>query len=201
MIKNISSLKKYNFFSFLKLLIQLLLTKIYFREFLLLRHPYYIRNIGKISGGRNLTAGPGLIIDILNKDAILQIGNNVRIYHNVHFGVMKSLIIGDDVLIASKVFISDHNHGIYSGDFSSSPTSIPNERPIYSKPVVIGSLCWIGEGVCILPGVTLGSGCIIGAGSVVTKSIRSNCIAVGNPAKIIKTWDFSNEIWIDCDDI
>lgn len=53
-------------------------------------------------------------------------------------------------------------------------------------PVKIGDGCWIGGGVIILPGVSIGGGTVIGAGSVVTKDIPSNCVAVGNPCRVIK---------------
>lgn len=61
--------------------------------------------------------------------------------------------------------------------------------------VEIGEYCWIGEKVMILPGVTIGDWCIIGAGSVVNKSIPSYSIAAGNPAKVIKRYNFETHIW------
>ena len=65
------------------------------------------------------------------------------------------------------------------------------ERPIVeqgwvSRPVEIGSDCWIGMGVCILPGARLGDRCIVGAGSVVTGELDPDSVAVGNPARVIK---------------
>lgn len=68
-------------------------------------------------------------------------------------------------------------------------------QPLESKPVSIGDGCWIGEKVCILPGVTIGKKCIIGAGSVVIKSIPDYSIAAGNPAKVIKQYNFENHNW------
>lgn len=56
----------------------------------------------------------------------------------------------------------------------------------FALPVVIGDDCWIGGNVSILPGVTIGNGCTIGAGSVVTKSIPAYSVAVGSPARVIK---------------
>ena len=53
-------------------------------------------------------------------------------------------------------------------------------------PIVIGDNCWIGSGVTILPGVTIGSNAVIGAGSVVTKDIPENVIAIGNPCRVIR---------------
>ena len=60
---------------------------------------------------------------------------------------------------------------------------------LYTSPVTIGEDCWIGGGAVICPGVTIGDRCIIGAGSVVTKDIPSDCVAVGNPAKVIRKND------------
>jgi acetyltransferase-like isoleucine patch superfamily enzyme len=66
----------------------------------------------------------------------------------------------------------------------------PALRDLFSKgPVRIGKRVWIGENACILPGVSIGDGAVIGAGSVVTKDIPPNSIAAGNPAKVIRTID------------
>jgi maltose O-acetyltransferase len=62
-----------------------------------------------------------------------------------------------------------------------------NSRREWAEPVIIGDNVWIGGSVTILPGVTIGDNVTIGAGSVVTKDIPSNSIAVGNPCKVIKT--------------
>lgn len=61
------------------------------------------------------------------------------------------------------------------------------KRLCWAKPVVIGNGCWICANVTILPGVTIGDNCVIGAGSVVTRSIPANSLAVGNPCRVIRT--------------
>lgn len=88
---------------------------------------------------------------------------------------------GDDCFIGPNV-------SIYTACHSTDPTE-RNSRDEWAKPVTIGNNCWIGGSVTILPGVTIGDNCTIGAGSVVTKDIPSGSIAVGNPARVIKTLD------------
>ena len=85
--------------------------------------------------------------------------------------------------------------GIYAGNNQSSPSSTPIYRPLKPKKVSIGKNVWIGEYVCVLPGVTIGDGSIIGAMSVVTKDIQANSIAVGSPAKVIKIYDETKSEW------
>ena len=124
-------------------------------------------------------------------------GDRVQLNDYVHIGAIEKILIGDDVLIASRVFISDHNHGCYSGDAEhSSPEQLPDKRVLVARPVTIGHRVWIGENASILPGVTIGDGAIIGAGSVVTANVNANTIVVGNPARVIKVFDPLQQCWL-----
>jgi lipopolysaccharide O-acetyltransferase len=193
---SLNDLRKYSFLGLLSLAFNLLYTKIIFHRALLIRRPAHIRVLGSYSIGKGFTSGPGLILDVLNNDAKLVIGNNVKLNHRCHIGVMKSVKIGNDVLFASNVFISDHTHGSYSGNMQSNPFQPPNDREIVCGDVEIGDRVWIGENVAVLLGVSIGESSIIGANSVVTKDIPSFSIAVGSPAKVIKTWDRLAEQWV-----
>lgn len=164
----------------------------------LLRLPIDIRGKKGIDFGTGLTTGYGCRIESFSEDGskTLFFGNNVQVNDYCHINALKSVRIGDNVLIASKVFITDLEHGSYAGDENDSqPSSIVKDRPLSSKPVVIGNNVWIGELCSVLPGVIIGENSIIGANSVVTKSIPANSIAVGNPAKVIKQFNFSTNKW------
>lgn len=114
----------------------------------------------------------------------IKIGDNVTLNSDCHIGCINRVEIGNNVLIASRVYISDHNHGyIDERDLD----TYPYLRPLYSKgSVVIEDNVWVGEGVCILPGVTIGRNSIIGANSVVNKDVPPNSVVAGVPARIIK---------------
>jgi len=126
---------------------------------------------------------------------VLKIGDNVEINDYVHIAAVLNIEIGNHVLIASKVFITDHNHGNYTGDDQSHPMEPPKDRKLAAKPVKIEDNVWIGEYVTILPGVTVGKGSIIGTSSVVTRDIPPYTIAVGIPAKVIKRYNEQKGIW------
>ena len=192
-------LNVYGFFGVLQLLIFKIRTFFVFKNAKIIRFPIRIRGKKLISVGKGFVTGFNCRIDAYtesNKKLVIEIGNNVQINDNVHIGAIESITIGDNVLIASKVFITDHNHGDYSGDKQDSPETIPHDRPIYSKPVKIKKNVWLGEFVSVLSGVTIGEGSIIGAMSVVNKDIPPFTIAVGSPAKVIKKYNHSTKKWV-----
>ncbi len=191
---------KYSFFEILGLLKNLLLTKLFYKKARLIRFPFYIRGKKYIKWSKGFTTGYSCRLDafpIDKSDICIEIGENCQINDNVHIGAVKSIKIGNNVLIASKVFISDHNHGYYGQDERhDSPLTTPKGRELSYKEVIIGDNVWIGEFVSVLHGVTIGNGCVIGSNSVVNKSIPPYSIAVGNPAKVIKVYNFEEKKWI-----
>ena len=116
-----------------------------------------------------------------NSEYSLIIGENVYIGSNVQINAWESVIIDDDCLISDRVYISDANH-------NSSELNLPikEQGDSFIKAVFIGSGSWIGINVCILPGVNIGKGVIVGANSVVSKDIPDYAVVGGVPAKIIK---------------
>ena len=129
--------------------------------------------------------------ELVEKEPRLCIGKNCFFGYRLCILVGADIIIGNDVSIASDVTITSENHGINPED------KLPYmKQHLTVKPVTIGNNCWIGEGALILPGVTIGDGCIIGGGAVVTKSVPGYSMAVGNPARIVKQYDFDKHDWI-----
>ncbi|UXD69319.1 acetyltransferase [Sphingobacterium faecium] len=161
-------------------------------------YPLFVVGGQHIEIGSQVTIGQRLRIETFEEyrgakfSPIIKIGNNVGINHDCHIGAINSIIIGNNVLIASKVYISDHSHGhIDLGDLLLPPV----ERPLVSKGgIVIEDDVWIGEGVAILPGVTIGKGSIVGANAVVTRNVPAYTIVGGVPAKIIKKIDNDDQI-------
>ena len=112
----------------------------------------------------------------------IKVGENVFINSCCRFQDQGGIEIGNGSLIGHNTTIATLNH-----DFN--PAKRQNLTP---SPVKIGKNVWIGSDCTILPGVEIGDGAIIGAGSVVTKSIPANTIAVGNPARVIKRIEVNN---------
>lgn len=111
-------------------------------------------------------------------DSRVKFGSRVFINYNCTLQPAGGVEIGDDVFIGSDVRIYTTNHPLDPEERAKGKATV--------RPVRIGSKVWIGGGAVILPGVEIGEGTTIGAGSVVTRSIPARCVAVGNPAKVIK---------------
>jgi acetyltransferase-like isoleucine patch superfamily enzyme len=149
-----------------------------------------IKNPGYITIGDNFSSLYNLRIEAWDEyrgdkfDPEIIIGDNVIMNTDCHIGCINKIVIGNNVLMASRVYISDHSHGRINAQ---ELNIIPTRRKLFSKgPVIIGDNVWVGEGVCIMPGVTIGANSIIGANAVVTKDIPPNVVVAGIPAVIIK---------------
>lgn len=185
----------------------------FFKDIVKVVHSYFINPIllfrmGKV--GRWVDIRKGLRV---NNPSNIRIGNHVRIdrmsrlssyeggridiedgcYIGQFFSVMAGgdVVIKKNTLIASYVAVISENHsmdpkvGIKYGD-----------QPLIKQDVEIGENCWIGEKAVILPGVTIGDWSIVGACSVVNKSVPAYSIVAGNPARVIKRYDFKIKTWV-----
>lgn len=164
----------------------------------------FIRGLSFIKIGDYFTAGYRFRLevteDIRQWPFKVEIGDNVIVNDDVHIGCANRIIIGNNVLIASKVYITDHNHGYYDDvhrNYHESPEVPPRKRSLTSDGFVeIGDNVWIGEFVAILPGSKIGRGAIIGSNSVVKGDVPAYTIAVGSPARVIKKYDFGKKEWL-----
>lgn len=159
----------------------------------LVRLPFYIK------GGRRISIGDGCFI---GKGAKLYsygsgdkgqiiIGNNFCAQTNLMISSIDKVTIGNHVLLGSNVMINDNDHLVS-----------PEEGPysVVADSITIGDKTWIAQNVCILKGVHIGKACVVGAGSIVTRDIPDYHMAAGNPARIIKKWDFEKNKWVKVTD-
>jgi tetrahydrodipicolinate N-succinyltransferase len=119
----------------------------------------------------NFTIGSGAFVD-LKEGSLLTLGSG---YFNrgIHLECRQSITIGDGCAIGPHVFIQDCDSHTVMGSES-------------VAPVVIGKHVWVGAGAKILKGVSIGDGCVVAAGSVITRSCPAECLLAGVPAKVIR---------------
>ncbi|MCM1557375.1 MAG: acyltransferase [Anaeroplasma bactoclasticum] len=156
----------------------------------------YIGKHSKIVNGKqmkfekNVSIAPYTLICPHGKGVIhfgegCEIGMFSRINANCFVSIGKNTITGPNL------FISDHNHNYLNPNL---PIKMQGDLETNNQ-VLIGEDCWIGTNVCIVGNVEIGKHCVIGANSFVNKSIPPYSVVVGNPAKIIKKYNFSTQLW------
>lgn len=170
-------------------------TKMFYRHCRFIRFPFYLRGKRSLAGAKNLTLGRFCRFELDGKEKTLFVGDRCEFGDNTHIVALKRVEIGNNVLIASKCFLSDTNHGCYTGEEQDSPYTSPNERKLLSETVSIGDNVWIGENVVLLAGTQIGKGCVIGANSVVHGVFPDNCIIAGVPGRVIKKYNDLTKKW------
>lgn len=121
---------------------------------------------------------------LIEQPFICDYGYNIEIGENFYSNHNLTILDGNKVKFGDNVFIAP-NCGFYTAGHPLD-YEIRNKGLEYTKPIEIGNSVWIGGNVVVLPGVKVGDNVVIGAGSVVTKDIPSNVVAVGNPCRVIK---------------
>ena len=155
---------------------------------------FFVNGSSRYMKSTNLVVGKNVRLGSFNRinffsDEKLSIGNDCYICNYNTFLIGGKIRIGNNTSIASFVSIISENHVL-------NPEKDNVFEKLDFKDVEIGDNCWVGEKAIILPGVSIGDCCIIAAGAVVTKNVPSNSIVAGNPAKIIKIYDFEEHKWI-----
>ena len=142
--------------------------------------PWNKFNLGQNSTIEDFTAINNSVGDVI-------VGDRTRI------GLSNTLIgpvhVGDDVRLAQNVVLSGLNHNYKEID---SPI---HKQGVSTKPIVVEDESWIGANVVIVPGVTIGKHSIVAAGSVVTKNVPPYSVVAGNPARLLKQFDFNTKQW------
>jgi acetyltransferase-like isoleucine patch superfamily enzyme len=121
----------------------------------------------------------GVTLLATNDAARIVIGENCYVNRHTMLDASDHIEIGAQTMIGPFCYITDHDHSFGGG-------VAPGETPLISEPTKIGKRCWLGAQVCVLKGVTIGDGTVVGAGSVVTKSLPPNVVSAGSPAKILR---------------
>jgi len=122
--------------------------------------------------------------------ARLAIGRGCILGYNNHITAIREVVLGDHVLTANNVYISDNVHG-----FEDISRPIMHQPVQFKGPVSVGDGSWLGENVCVI-GASVGRNCVIGANAVVTRNIPDYCVAVGIPAVVIRRFDTRLQKWV-----
>jgi acetyltransferase-like isoleucine patch superfamily enzyme len=111
--------------------------------------------------------------------ARIVIGESCYVNRHTMFDASELIEVGAKTMIGPFCYITDHDHTFAAG-------AAPGETPLKSAPTRIGERCWLGAHVSVLKGVTIGDGTVVGAGSVVTKSLPAGVVAAGSPARVLR---------------
>jgi acetyltransferase-like isoleucine patch superfamily enzyme len=145
-------------------------------------------NTGEICIGNNVEIRKGARLEAFGSNRTqtpkIEIGDGTSIHLYFHCGAASSVKIGKNVLIAGRVFITDHDHIYENVDLLYN-----NGAGLNIEPVLIEDEVWIGEGAVILKGVTVGKRAVIGANAVVTKNVLPYTVVGGVPARFIRKID------------
>lgn len=155
----------------------------------------HLNNPSNIYIGKNCSIGPYCRIETYTNyggklvEPKLIIEDDCSIEHAVHIYCAQKVEIKKGCLIASGCMITDENHGM------NPENGYYINQPLLIKPTILDEGVWLGENVCVLPGVTIGKYSIIGSNSVVNSNIPDYSIAVGSPAKVVKKYNFETKTW------
>lgn len=179
----------------------------FLRRILMVYLRHKVSHIGKpvvlkwpinIEGGKNIKIGDGAefyanillqAIHTTDFNPSINIGDNVQLLHNVQISANGNILIGNNVVIAANTFITDTTHPYENIEHA------PRYNPLKKlRDVSIGDDTWVGRNV-IISGCKIGKHCVVGAFSFVTRDVPDYCVVVGNPARIVKRYNFDTKQW------
>ncbi len=151
--------------------------------------PLFIFGSKKIFIGKKVRIFPNVRLEVHGINSKITIGDNVGIAQNVHITSGSNLTIGKNTTILANVFITNIDH-----DYKELDVPVLQQKTLINE-TIIGENCFIGIGAAIQAGTILGKQCIVGTNSVVRGKFPDYCVIVGNPAKIIKQFNFDTQKW------
>ena len=147
--------------------------------------------------GRDVIVGPYCTLSagvmpghVPENETVVTIGDGVLIGRGSGIVAHRSVTIGDGVFTGHHVYVTDANHG-----YEDVHETIGRQFAA-PKPVTVGAGSWLGHGSIVLPGACVGEHVAVGAGSVVTGELPSYSVAVGNPARVIRSYDAERAEWV-----
>lgn len=156
-----------------------------------IRLPVRLSGESRIAIGDNVSIGENSWLQTLpdgkSNTVALRIGSGTSMSGGCVLSAVRSVTLEEGVLLARNVYISDHSHR-----YSEIGKPVLAQGVDRVAPVRIGGGAWLGENVVVCPGVTIGRGSVVGANSVVTKSLPDHCVAVGAPARVVKVFGDSD---------
>jgi len=145
----------------------------------------------RLAGERRIAIGEGVYVGAASwlqalgegDRPAIEIGNGTSIAGNCVISAAESVRLGNRVLLARGIYISDHIHA-----YDDTTRAVIDQGIAKVAPVEIGDGVWLGENVVVAPGVTIGKGAVVGGNAVVVDDIPAHSLAVGVPARVIRTF-------------
>jgi len=156
-----------------------------------LQPPIRLGGVERISIGTGVYVGPGSWLQVLEgggDGVALEIGDGTSIVGACVISAARSVRLGRRVLLARNVYIADHQHA-----FEDTRLPVLEQGITRVGPVEIGDGAWLGENVVVGPGVRIGRGAVVGANAVVLESVPGHCVAVGAPARVVRSFAAAQE--------